>query len=107
MTNMSITMTTTGGDVLILFKTTTSHSTNLEQSEYALYVDSSQTFVTALSGHNGGDMVDANISFLVTGLSSASHTFEIRWRSGASGNTVSQSAATWGMDRSLVAMEIN
>jgi hypothetical protein len=105
MTNMSITNNTSGGEVLVLFNATVEHSANGDRSEYAIFVDSSEDFHILMEITQSSQPTPVNVSYLVTGLSSGSHTFEIRWRS-VDGTTIRQSAATWGADRSLVVVEV-
>jgi hypothetical protein len=104
MTNMSITNSTSGGDALVLFNATVDHATNNTQSEYALFVDSSEQFRILSQFRQADQPEPVSLSYLVTGLSSGSHTFEIRWRS-VGGSTIRQSAATWNAGRNLVVIE--
>ena len=105
MTNMSITDNTAGHDVLVLFSATVEHSANGDRSEYALFVDSSEEYHILLEITQSSQPSPLSLSYLVTGLSSGSHTFEIRWRS-VDGTTIRQSAATWGAGRNLVVIEL-
>ena len=105
MSNMSITNSTSGNDILVLFNATVEHSANSDRSEYALFVDSSEEHRIVLEITQSSQPYPVNLSYLVTGLSSGSHTFEIRWRS-VDGTTIRQSAATWNAGRNLVVMEV-
>jgi hypothetical protein len=106
MPNMSITMTTSSGKVLVLFSATTDHDKNQRQSSYGLFVDGTRRFSVAVSGQNAADKMDTSLSYLVTGLSAGSHTFEIRWLLDIADCNARQLATTWGLERSLVVMEL-
>jgi hypothetical protein len=105
MSGMTITATTSGGDVLVLFNTTVHHAADNATSEYALFVDSSEEFSIRSEFRQGYQPETISMSYLVTGLSAGSHTFEIHWRSEI-GWTVQQLAATWGNGRNMVIMEV-
>jgi hypothetical protein len=108
MTNMTITITTTAAKALVLFTATIGHSQNGKYSEYALFVDSVETDRVRINIDNSAEEVHAvNLHSLMTGLTAASHTFEIRWRSEAASNTVTQPAATWSTKRRLTVMEVS
>ena len=52
-----------------------------------------------LEKRNLGDSAPVQMSYLLTGVSAASHTIDVRWR--ALSGTMAQNASTWGAGRSL------
>jgi hypothetical protein len=107
MTDMTKTITTTGGSVLVLFSASLDLSRNDRGAEVALLVDGTQTFTMRIHTTDEKDSVNHTLSYLVTSLSAASHTFAIHWRVTNSDTTFYQSASTWGAGRSLVVLEVN
>jgi hypothetical protein len=101
---MTITLATAGGDVEVSFTTSVDHDkASSEISEYALFVDSAEQFRVRWR-NSSSDRGVISLRYLVTGLSAASHTFEIHWRS-VGGTEVRQSAATWSAGRHFYLVE--
>lgn len=91
-TGLSVTMTTNGGNVLVLFTAMATHSGGTANNPYFnLEVDGAGIGGTdgVVAKSNTGTVPD-NVSFtwVVTGLSAASHTFKIRWKVGTGTGTL-------------------
>ncbi len=101
MTDMSVTLTTTGGDLLVWFAGTIQNSTSGQGVKAALSLDGAAevngaTFVTAAANQQ------ASLALVhrFAAPSSASHTVKVRWFvSGGTGTAV-------GTDRSVVMQEV-
>jgi hypothetical protein len=111
MTGMSVTLNTGGGDVLVHFTTTIQTSANGADADIGLFVDGTHYFAVRNHTKDSNDTDAMNLSYLVTGLSAGSHTFQIRWR--VNTGTVLQSASTWAQysgvgyaRRTLIAVEL-
>ncbi len=99
-TNLSLTITTTGGDVMVGF-----HGTFQAATQGTFYLD-----VYVDSADDGGDdgylvqTIAANtpnsVSFvrLITGLSAAAHTFKLRWKTNGVSVTLFAGAGTSNRD---------
>lgn len=83
-TGLSVTMTTNGGNVVVIFTGMATHSGGVTQHPYFdLDVDgASQGGTDGIVAKSNTGTVGDNVSFtwVVTGLSAASHTFKIRWK---------------------------
>jgi hypothetical protein len=102
--DMSITPTTSGGDVLVVFTATVSNSDVSAYADIGLFVDNVERFRIRL--HTKATEEPVSLTHLVTGLGAGSHPFEIRWRSSSSGNQTRQFAMTGGGGRSLALVEL-
>jgi hypothetical protein len=107
MPDMTITQSIASGKAFVSFSATVSHDRTQRLSEFALYVDSAKVFASGIVSQTADDQMNPSFTFLVTGLSNASHTFEIFWRISNNDGSVRQRAATWGMGRALQVMEVN
>lgn len=83
-TGLTVTMTTSGGNVVVIFTAMASHSGGSTQHPFFdLVVDgASQGGTDGITAKSSTGTVGDNVSFVwvVTGLSSASHTFKIQWK---------------------------
>jgi hypothetical protein len=108
MTDMSVTLTTSGGKVFVAFSTSISHTNNNKSSDCGLFIDAdaSPRFAVRMNPNDNQDIIPVNLTYLVTNpnLSAGSHTFKIKWQ--INGNTASQSAATWGAGRTLTVIDL-
>ena len=104
---LTVTMSIATGKALINFSTTVAHSRSQRESNYAIFVDGTQYFTAAVSSQTADDKMNVGFTYLVTGLSNGSHTFEIRWLITNPDATARQFAATWGMGRVLGVTEVN
>jgi hypothetical protein len=105
MEDMFIAMTTKGGDVVVRFTTSISHSTAPEASDCALFVDGFEVFSIRLEAAGANLAQPVSLDYLVTGLGAGSHVFEIKWRPANASNTVRQRPVGWGAGRHLYLME--
>jgi hypothetical protein len=105
MTNMSVTMTTSGGNVFVSFHTTVAMS-NKKYGEIALFIDNTEYFRIREFCNDSNDIEPVGLSYLATGLSAASHTFQIRWRVEDPGAAISQNGSTWSSGRSLTVIDL-
>ena len=101
-TNLSLTIETTGGDVLVGFVGSVMHSTSGAVVLLDLDVDGSR-----LADDDGflgvrptNSSTSGNVSFvyLVTGLSAGSHTFKLQWRVTGGTATMHNGAGTANAD---------
>ena len=104
--DMTITVSTSGGNVMVGFTATVQHTQDKKYGDYALFVDGTEEFRVRQTISPVEELDPVSINYLVTGLSSGSHTFEIRWRSESGSNTVQQNAASWGTGRTLSVVEL-
>jgi hypothetical protein len=83
LTDMSITLTTTGGDLLILFSDSSQNNTSGQTTRYAILVDGVQKQAgTFINGTTGAYPAIIQLHHLEKSLSSGSHTVKIQWRVG-------------------------
>lgn len=94
-TDLALTITTTGGDVLVHF-----HGTTIHSSTNARFFDVDMDGAR-LGGDDGflniggsDDAIPASFTRLVTGLSAGSHTFKLQWRTSAGTLTMYAGAGT-------------
>lgn len=103
-TNLSLTFTTGGGDVLIFFLGAVSSSANT-----SIYLDIYESVAAGRLGTDDGlYLVGANtvisfiypavICFRATGLSAASHNFKLQWKTGSGTATMYAGAGTANKD---------
>jgi hypothetical protein len=79
-TGLSVTMTTNGGNVLVIFTAATKHSAD-GSTWVDLDVDgASQGGTDGIMFRTGTGLRNVSFSWVVEGLSAASHTFKIRWK---------------------------
>lgn len=99
MTNMSVSLTTTGGDVLVQF------SASVRSSGLArLLVDDVEKHqICWIGGGSSATTFVASMQWLATSLAAASHTFKIQWKKGAAGTTHQPGAS---QKRVLTAVEL-
>ena len=107
MPDMAATVTVTTGKALVAFAATVSHDRTQRDSTYALFVDGTRYFASGITSQTADDYMNPSFTYLVTGLSSGSHSFEVRWSISNSDGSVRQKAATWNMSRSLVVVAVN
>jgi hypothetical protein len=105
--DMTVTGTTSGGDCLVMFTTSVDLEDTDKLAEFALFVDSTEKFRIRLNTENNKEEHPINLTYLVTNLSAASHTFEIKWKTVEYGREIYQYASTWGAGRSLVVLELD
>lgn len=86
-TNLSLTLTTHGGDVLLGFTGTVKHSANNATTSFNVAVDGvdyiSDDGIIAVTNTSGGDtgrFKPLSFVMLITPLSAGSHTFTLRWK---------------------------
>ena len=87
-TNLSLDVTTTGGDVLVTFIGTGSNSGSGFWGLFNLSVngtDVTTAWLTAADG-NSNDQQNVSFTYIATGLSAGTHTFRMRYRA-SSGTT--------------------
>lgn len=101
MANMSITIVTKGGNVLLLFSATI--NCDAGSSDYALRFDVDGTPHQTLVVVNNGDIRDVSFHWLETSLGAASHTFKVQWKDTT--GTVEQRGDTEG-PRAFSAIEL-
>ncbi len=98
----NLTITTSGGDVFVGFHGCVEHSNSL-----AVFFDVLVDGVTQVGGNDGivrvrqgaaSDMVSVSFVRLVTGLSAASHSFKLQWKTGGATATLLAGAGTSGKD---------
>lgn len=105
MTNMSITLTTRGGDVLLMFSGTF-RTGGAQEVQLRFDVDGTAKHTILREGSftefNGKDWPES-LQYLVTGLAAGSHTFKVQWaRVGT--NTVYQDGTSY--PRVFTALEL-
>lgn len=104
-TNMSMTMSTSGGLVFVWFLVTTFYSSGT--GNYAAYFDISvdgtrhggDDGLTATTGGDSGSTIPMGTAFvgaLISGLSAGSHTFKLQWKRVTSASVVVGMAAGAG-----------
>jgi len=105
MTDMSVTLTTTGGKVLLAF-TATFRDDLQYAAELRFDVDGSNQYCTqkylAYGSTASRDVV--NMQYIVSGLSSGSHTFKVQWQHVGSSGTSYQDGGSY--PRVLSAVEL-
>ena len=101
MANMSITMTTTGGNVLIMFGATMRTGEDWG-GMHRLLVDGNQKVAVAWENGNNAGVQTAPIHWLEVALPAGSHTCKIQWKK--QGITIYQDGATYR--RVLTAIEL-
>jgi hypothetical protein len=78
-TNLSDTITTTGGDVEVLFNFEWSNSVGSNTVVFSLLVDGAATYTKSYTAGGAGHRTEGGILAHITGLSAASHTFKAQW----------------------------
>ncbi len=79
-TNLASTITTNGGDVLVIFTGNVQNSA-VAGCRMALDIDGTTTeAITLVNPYNTGKHVNMSFAYLITGLSAGSHTIKLRWR---------------------------
>jgi len=100
-TNLALTITPSGGDVLVHF-----HGAVENSGGSAIYFDVAVDG-TRIGGDDGIarvrasaslDMVEVSFTRLITGLSAAAHTFKLQWKTPANTATLFAGAGTGGKD---------
>lgn len=91
-TGLTVTMTTSGGNVVVIFTAMANHSGGASQNPFFdLVVDgASQGGTDGITAKSNTATIGDNVSFVwvVTGLSAASHTFKIQWKVGTGTGTL-------------------
>jgi hypothetical protein len=106
MTDMSITITTAGGDVFIAWHASCYSTASGSDNRFAILVDGVAVTGTAFTQHaNSGFNFPCSMQYLKTGLSAASHTFKVQWYR-ASGTLVNAAASGVHLYRSFTVIEI-
>ncbi len=92
-TNLASTITTSGGDVLVVFAGSAKCSASAGLFQFGLDVDGAakQGIVNLVDDANHDS--NASFSYILTGLSAGSHTIKLQWRTG-SGTATLQGART-------------
>jgi hypothetical protein len=108
MTDMSVTLTTEGGNVLISFCASITISATNGTAIFQIDIDgSAESFAICKGGDNhnehGGGTYMVSFSYLKTSLAAGSHTFKIQWKGNGSA-TVTQDGTTY--PRIMNAVEI-
>ena len=105
MTSMSQAITTTGGNVLVLFSCSIENSGN--ETLFQVLRDSTP-IATGSTGHTsqgkGGDNV--SIQFLDTSLAAATYTYSIKWRVTAGTSRTRSNVDDTAQTRSLIVVEL-
>lgn len=101
-TNLSLTITTTGGDVLVFF----SGSVRMSANRYGFFnieVDATDKFTN--DGHTmifgtptDTALAPVTMAVLCEGLSAGSHTFQLKWKVGSGGGTLTMYAGAGTSD---------
>ncbi len=86
MADMSIELTTSGGDVLLMFSSTFLDTVNRTTGEIGVRFEQNTTIYHTIwrQGHTGfrvGYHYPASMQYLVTGLAAGTYTFKVQWRS--------------------------
>jgi len=80
----SLTITTSGGDVLVHFHGTVEHSAGGIGIHFDVYVDSGDIGgndgIVRVRSANAADAMCVSFTRLIAGLSAGSHTFKLRWK---------------------------
>jgi hypothetical protein len=91
LTDYQITMTTTGGAVLVVFNANATNSSNTSE-DFALFVDGTPPTTGIVMARRlrvpASDEFTMSFTRLITGLSAGSHTFTICWKVLAGTGTV-------------------
>jgi len=78
-TNLALTFTTDGGDVMVTFAGYISNGNNVDTT-IGVDVDSTDYEIIVDQTNNGADKANVSFVYIFTGLSAASHTFKLRWK---------------------------
>ncbi len=106
-TNLSLAITTTGGDVVIAFTGTVRQATSGESVAFEIFKDTDGGGFVAIAGNDGMMLVQATaaqanypivINWLLTGLAAGTHTFRIYWKVSAGTATLWAGAGTGAKD---------
>lgn len=103
-TDLSLTITTTGGDVIVHFHGVFLMSFNSDIVKLNVSLDgvnvAADDGITGASFYNSASALKLPISFtrLITGVSAGSHTFKLRWRVAANSVTLYAGAGTTNFD---------
>ena len=88
MSDMSITMTTKGGNVLLMFSAPIEMASQADEALITFRHDSTDLNILGWSTHpSGGEGSQVSMQYLLTGLSATSHTFKVRWKNGNAGTS--------------------
>ena len=80
-TNMALTITTTGGDVLVTANGNVSNNNDSRTAYIGVDVDSGADFAQLYEQKEGVDGIHSfGSSWIFTGLSAGSHTFKLQWK---------------------------
>lgn len=103
-TDLSLTITTTGGDVIVHFHGVFLMSFNSDIVKLNVSLDgvnvAADDGITGASFYNSASALKLPISFtrLITGVSAGSHTFKLRWKVAANSVTLYAGAGTTNFD---------
>ena len=101
-TNLSLTIVTTGGDVMAGFTGSVAHSSASGLVMFDIDVDGVRTAgddgIVVLDAQNAAASEVVGFVYLVTGLSAASHTFKLQWKTSAATATLWTGAGTANKD---------
>ncbi len=98
-TNLALTITTNGGDVMVHFHGISTNSAAVN-TLYDVTVDGTRTAGDdGITGAAGTTRTTVSFTRLITGLSAGSHTFKLQWKvASASTGTLYAGAGTSGSD---------
>lgn len=106
-TNLSLTITTTGGDVLITFPCSVSNNANSGQVFLELALDTDGGGDNNIAGDDGmivstdtvlAQIVPITLIWIAKGLAAGVHTFKVRWKVVSGTATMFAGAGTGGAD---------
>jgi hypothetical protein len=98
-TDLAVTITTTGGDVLVHFHGNAQHSGAGERINFNFSVDGvDHAADDGVIYMSGTVIVPVSFTRLVTGLSAAAHTFKMRWKTSGATATLLAGAGTANKD---------
>lgn len=100
--NLALTITTTGGDVLVVFAGSFSNGGGAAYVYVDFAVDGTRQGlddgVLCLYSPSASSMLNGSFAWLVTGLAAGSHTFKLQWKSSGGTITLYAGAGTASVD---------
>lgn len=78
-TNLALTITTTGGDVLVTFCGYANVNTSGKSMSLAVDIDGTPYTVITQDCPGSGQQINVSFSYVFTGLTAGSHTFKLQW----------------------------
>lgn len=100
-TNLSLTFTTDGSDVLVIFAGYGDNSGTNGEVLVAVKVDSTDFEITSGTSPTGNAAINLGFIYIFTGLSAASHTFIMRWKVAAGTGTITAGTTLFDVREAL------